>query len=102
MRMSVFEHLYNARNLSSGDITTAGEDLSGTSSRNVHTSLFDSTVRTSTIPSREMVARMCPTWDRATPVVKRPLRGDSATCESRRRIVLSRDADARREPTGEN
>src|SRR5882762_9578920 len=99
MRMSAFEHPDSARNLSTGDITTVGEEGS---SHNVHISFFDSAVRTSTIPSRELVAKMVPSRDRAVLIMKRPLRGDSSTCESQRRIVLSRDADARRDPTGEN
>src|SRR5882762_1854676 len=100
--MSVFEYPYSARNVSSGDITTAGEDPSGGSSRTVHTSLLDSTVQTSMIPSRELVARMVPNWETAIPVMKWPLRGDSTTFKSHKRIVLSQDADARRDPTGEN
>src|SRR5258707_1892643 len=97
MQMSVFEH--SARNLSSGDITTAGEDMSWC---NVHTSLFDSTVRTSMIPSRELVAMMVPSREIATPVTKWAGRGDLATCKSHNRTVSSTDADARKDPTGEN
>src|SRR5258707_10197452 len=96
MQMSVFEH--SARNLSSGDITTAGEDMSWC---NVHTSLFDSTVRTSMIPSRELVAMMVPSRDRATPLTKWAWGGE-ATCKSHNCTVLSLDADARRDSTGEN
>src|SRR5258708_5529793 len=100
MRMSGSDVPDSARNLSSGDITVARGGPQDGSLRSVQTNFSDFDSRTSTIPSEKLVAEMVPSGDKASLVVRRC--GDSATFKSHRRIVLSRDADARRGPTGEN
>src|SRR5882724_6367658 len=70
--------------------------------RCLSTCLFDPTARASIVPSEETVANMVPCVDRTKPVMTQSLCGDSTTFKSNRRMVLSRDADAKNEPSGEN
>src|SRR5882762_6333919 len=70
--------------------------------RCINASWFDPTARASTVPSEETVAYMVPCVDRAKPVITQSLCGGSTTLKSHRRMVLSRDADAKNEPSGEN
>src|SRR5882762_398884 len=65
----------------------------------IHTSSLDSMVRTSMFPSEELMAKIVPSGDRAT---KESLGGNSATCKSHKRMVVSKDPDARSDPSGEN
>src|SRR5882762_11227700 len=67
-----------------------------------HINLFDSTVRTSILPSDEPMANMVPRGDRAMQLVTESLHGDSVIFKSHNRIVVSSDADARSDPSGEN
>src|SRR5882762_11998204 len=93
---------HSARNLSSGEIAITRRVSLDASTRCTSASWFDPTARASTVPSEETVANMVPCVDRAKPVVTQSLCGDSTTLKSHRRMVLSRDADAKNEPSGEN
>src|SRR5882762_302238 len=95
-------HPHSARNESSGDIVIARNISPEHSECHINTISFDLTVRASTVPSGEMVTSMVPSGDSAKRLVSASWRGDSTMCKSHKRIVLSSDAEARSELSGEN
>jgi len=67
-----------------------------------HTNLFDSTVRTSILPSDEPMAIWFQSGDRAMQLVTESLCGDSVDIQIPQPDSWCLDADARSDPSGEN